>query len=220
MHLQSPVEKTLREYSAVLWKINCPLRLKLVPTLKPEIGVSPMNNKKAAWSSGALEERATLAATHIWGMRERGESFRTFPSETASKNNKENYLRPLFIWSLTHFDLYVINAPGADVFIKCPLAALATISVVGLARVWGRTNQRLQAAILLTLLWPGSCFPPKAALSTVMEADKQVDIAATVQYCLELRWTWSSRDGGVGRKGTPGPSLTDRISWPADPGVT
>lgn len=49
--MQSPVEKTLLEYSAVLWKTNSPLRLELqplVPTLKPEIGVSPMNNKKAA----------------------------------------------------------------------------------------------------------------------------------------------------------------------------
>lgn len=73
LHVQSPIEKTLPECSAVLWKINCPLRLEpqpLVPTPKPEIGVLPMNNKKAAWSSGALEEHATLAATHTsegWG---------------------------------------------------------------------------------------------------------------------------------------------------------
>lgn len=52
---------------------------------------------------------------------------------TVSKNNKQNYSRALFIRSLKHFDPSVINAPGAGVFIKCPLAALATIPMVGQA---------------------------------------------------------------------------------------
>lgn len=100
---------------------------------------------------------------------------------TVSKNNKRNYSRALFIRYLKHVDPGVINAPGAGVFIKCPLAVLATIRMVGLAGDRHQTNRRLQAALILTLLWPGSGFPPEAALSTVIDADKQVDMAASVQ---------------------------------------
>lgn len=57
-----------------------------------------------------------------------------------------------------------------------------------------RTNQRLRAALLLTLLRPGSCFPPQAASSTVMEADKQLYIATVEQSCLELPWTWGVKE--------------------------
>lgn len=100
---------------------------------------------------------------------------------TVSENNKQNYSRALFIRSLKHVDPGAINAPGAGVFIKWPLAALARSRMVGLAGDWDQTNRRLQAATILTLLWLGSAFPPEAALSTVIDADKQVDIVAGVQ---------------------------------------
>lgn len=46
--------------------------------------------------------------------------------------------------------------------------------------VWPQPECGLQAGFSLTHLQPGFHFPPEAASPTVMGADKQVDIAATV----------------------------------------
>lgn len=103
---------------------------------------------------------------------------------TVSKNNKQNYSRALFIRSLKHVDPSVINAPGAGVY-QVPISSAGNDPYARSVQ----TEQRLQADVSLTLLRPGPRFPPGAALSTVIEADKQVDTAATLQYSLELQPT-------------------------------
>lgn len=107
---------------------------------------------------------------------------------TTAKNNKKHYTHALlifvcvylFIHSFMFFAPCVSRASSAGVdspFIKCPSVPCCS-DPYGFFDLSQREGFRLVSH--LTRLRPGFHFPPGAASPTVMEVDKQVDIAATV----------------------------------------